>query len=45
MTGRGKRARSAAGAITRTTVSESDIARVRSHLAAGGWPRLTGTDR
>jgi Protein of unknown function (DUF3349) len=24
--------------ITHTTVRESDIARVRSHLAAGGWP-------
>jgi hypothetical protein len=28
----------AISAITRTTVSDSDIARVRSHLAAGGWP-------
>jgi hypothetical protein len=35
----------AISAITRTTVSDSDIARVRSHLAAGGWPRPTGTDR
>ena len=30
--------------ITRTTVSDSDIARVRSHLAAGGWP-LAAPDR
>ena len=28
----------AISAVTHTTVSESDIARVRSHLAAGGWP-------
>ena len=28
----------AISAITRTTVRESDIARVRSHPAAGGWP-------
>jgi hypothetical protein len=28
----------AISAITRTTVSDSGIARVRSHLAAGGWP-------
>jgi len=34
----------AIGAITRSTVSESDIARVRSHLAAGGWP-LAAPDR
>jgi len=34
----------AASAITRTTVSDSDIARVRSHLAVGGWP-LTTPDR
>jgi hypothetical protein len=33
--------RKAAGAITRTAVSDSDIARVRSHLAAGGWPLAT----
>ena len=31
----------AISAITRTTVSDSDIARVRSHLAAGGWPLAT----
>lgn len=34
----------AIGAITRSTVSESDIARVRTHLAAGGWP-LAAPDR
>jgi hypothetical protein len=28
----------AIGAITHTTVTNSDIARVRAHLAAGGWP-------
>jgi hypothetical protein len=28
-------------AITHTKPSESDIARVRSHLAAGGWPLAT----
>jgi hypothetical protein len=28
----------AIGAITRTAVSDSDIARVRARLAAGGWP-------
>jgi hypothetical protein len=28
----------AIGAITRTKPSDADIARVRSHLAAGGWP-------
>jgi hypothetical protein len=28
----------AASAITGTAVSDSDIARVRSRLAAGGWP-------
>jgi hypothetical protein len=31
----------AIGAVTRTEVSESDIARVRSRLAAGGWPLAT----
>jgi hypothetical protein len=36
--------RKAIGAITRTAVSDSDIARVRSHLAAGGWP-LAAPDR
>lgn len=34
----------AASVITRTAVSDSDIARVRSHLEAGGWP-LTTPDR
>jgi hypothetical protein len=34
----------AMSAITRTTVSDSDIARVHSHLAAGGWPPAA-TDR
>jgi hypothetical protein len=28
----------AIGAITHSTVHDSDIARVRAHLAAGGWP-------
>jgi Protein of unknown function (DUF3349) len=28
----------AIGAITRTEVSDSEVARVRSRLAAGGWP-------
>jgi hypothetical protein len=28
----------AVGAITRTPVSDSDIARVRARLAAAGWP-------
>jgi hypothetical protein len=28
----------AIAAVTNTTVHDSDIARVRSHLAAGGWP-------
>ena len=36
--------RKAASAITRTAVSDSDITRVRSHLAAGGWP-LARLDR
>lgn len=27
--------------VTRSDVSDSDIARVRSHLAAGGWPLAT----
>jgi hypothetical protein len=31
----------AIGAVTSTEVSESDIARVRSRLAAGGWPLAT----
>jgi hypothetical protein len=30
--------REAIGAITHTKPSDADIARVRSHLAAGGWP-------
>ena len=34
----------AISAITRITVSDSDIARIRSHLAAGGWP-LAAPDR
>ncbi len=28
----------AISAVTATTVHDSDIARVRAHLAAGGWP-------
>jgi hypothetical protein len=36
--------RKAISAVTRTAAGESDIARVRSHLAAGGWP-LTTPDR
>jgi hypothetical protein len=28
----------AISAITHTTPHDSDVARVRSHLAAGGWP-------
>ena len=31
----------AASAITRTAVSGSDVARVRSHLGPGGWPLVT----
>jgi hypothetical protein len=34
----------AIGAIADTPVKDSDIARVRSHLAAGGWP-LAAPDR
>jgi hypothetical protein len=30
--------RKAIGAITRAAVSDSEVARVRSRLAAGGWP-------
>lgn len=30
--------RKAIGAVTHEQVLDSDIARVRSHLAAGGWP-------
>jgi hypothetical protein len=33
--------RKAVSAIKGTAVSDSDIARVRSHLAAGGWPLAT----
>ena len=36
--------RKAISAVTRTAVGESDIAWVRSPLAAGGWP-LTAPDR
>jgi hypothetical protein len=36
--------RKAISAVTCTAVGESGIARVRSHLAAGGWP-LTAPDR
>ncbi|HEX3960122.1 MAG TPA: DUF3349 domain-containing protein [Trebonia sp.] len=36
--------RNAIAAVTRATVTESDIARVRSRLAAGGWP-LAAPDR
>ena len=30
--------RKAIGAVTHEQVNDSDIARVRAHLAAGGWP-------
>ena len=33
--------RKAISAIKGTAVSDSDIARVRSHLASGGWPLAT----
>src|SRR5579863_8219542 len=33
--------RKAISVITRATVSDSDVARVRSHLAVGGWPLAT----
>lgn len=36
--------RKAIRSVTRADVRESDIARVRSHLAAGGWP-LAGPGR
>jgi hypothetical protein len=36
--------RRAISVITRNDVSDSDIARVRAHLAAGGWP-LAAPDR
>jgi Protein of unknown function (DUF3349) len=31
----------AIGAVTNTKPGDADIARVRSHLAAGGWPLAT----
>ena len=31
----------AIAAVTNTEVRDSDIARVRAHLAAGGWPLAT----
>ena len=33
--------RQAIEAVTHETPNESDVARVRSHLAAGGWPLAT----
>jgi hypothetical protein len=33
--------RKAIGVITRAKVSDADIARVRGHLAMGGWPLAT----
>jgi hypothetical protein len=36
-----KEIKKAASAITRTAVSGSDVARVRSHLGPGGWPLVT----
>ena len=33
--------RKAISVITRAAVSDSDVARVRSHLAVGGWPLAT----
>jgi hypothetical protein len=30
--------------VTNTPVRDSDIARVRAHLAAGGWPLATPSD-
>ena len=30
--------REAIAAVTNTTPSDADVARVRAHLAAGGWP-------
>jgi Protein of unknown function (DUF3349) len=30
--------KNAIGTVTRHTVNDADIARVRAHLAAGGWP-------
>ena len=31
----------AIGNVTHTSVNDSDVARVRAHLAAGGWPLAT----
>ena len=31
----------AIGNVTHTPVNDSDVARVRAHLAAGGWPLAT----
>ena len=33
--------RKAIGNVTHTPVHDSDVARVRAHLAAGGWPLAT----
>jgi hypothetical protein len=33
--------RKAIGVITRAKVSDADTARVRGHLAVGGWPPAT----
>jgi hypothetical protein len=33
--------RTAIATVTNTKPSEADVARVRSHLAAGGWPLAT----
>ena len=30
--------KNAIGSVTHNTVNDADIARVRAHLAAGGWP-------
>ena len=30
--------KNAIGTVTHNTVNDADIARVRAHLAAGGWP-------
>ena len=30
--------KNAIGSVTHQTVNDADIARVRAHLAAGGWP-------
>ncbi len=34
--------RKAIGAVTHEQVNDADVARVRSHLAAGGWPLAAG---